>query len=1062
MNTAKPIKNHKSNAVNYLTLLSVFVAFFVMQSRDGDAQIYKFQQFKTEMGLGLNNQFIYSIAQDKYGFVWFATGLGPCRYNGFRFSSPEGNLSSINVTAIFKDDKGNLWFGYGHGLTVKYDGFEFSIADSISKTAITQIIQAPGGEILAATQSMGITRIGKKIDQITEGIEGVMINAICFASNDRLLLGSNDGLYLYHYASDQQNLTFIAKDDLLDYLTVKTITPKADGSGYWVATEYDGVFSVAIEGEHFSSLPLDIPELWDAQAQSIYEDEKGNLWISTFGAGLLRVHLAKDLSVLKTTAYNSRNGMGSDHVKAVFFDNQQNLWVATYGNGVACITNAAFSFFDALEPIGKNATAVFSENNTEYWIAGLGTIIRKTTKPEPSTTILGRANGLPNDKITLLRADHKGDMWIGTEKSGLYKLPKDTKNVSRFFHDENSLSNAIQGIIFDDKELWIATHNGVLIVDAQNGRLIEQYSTSGGELPHNKINDILEDSKRRIWVATNSNSLINIRNNRKLVLPDRIETEFSAITEDKFGRIWAGTLGKGVYLFDEAHDTTYHFTTNDGLMSDYCYAMTYDGSGRIWIGHRMGLSGINAQRLTINTFGKENGIYGDVNPLAMTLNKDGEFLIGMTDGVLMFDTESDQPQELTPMLNLMQVTINDQPYSVHQPLVLPYKRYKVQFDFVGLQYANPTSVSYQYFLQGYDTEWTPFTKSTTAIFSRVVQGEYHFWVKACNSDNCTKEMMLFTLKVRNPFYLTWWFLLLMIATIIGLGYIVISIRERTLRKQQEYLENELKARTKEVHRQKEEIEVKNRDITDSINYAQRIQLSVLPSTSTLMRHCSDAFILYQPRDIVSGDFYWFEFFPKNNRLLIVCADATGHGVPGAFMSLIGTTLIKDIAMRRDVKSPADILNCLDGNIQTTLNQNIESEQANDGMDIIVCEINTQTYFTRIASAMRPYIVFQNGKPSIHKYNRLSIGGQHLENKEFEMAELQLSKGDTIYMFTDGYADQFGGPSGKKLKLNRLMNIITDIYNRDMSEQHRVIKDNFDLWKGSDLQVDDVLMIGVRL
>jgi serine phosphatase RsbU (regulator of sigma subunit) len=335
-------------------------------------------------------------------------------------------------------------------------------------------------------------------------------------------------------------------------------------------------------------------------------------------------------------------------------------------------------------------------------------------------------------------------------------------------------------------------------------------------------------------------------------------------------------------------------------------------------------------------------------------------------------------------------------------------------------------------------------------------------VKACNSDNCTEETMLFTITIRKPFYLTPWFALLIVSVIVGLGYVVIAIRERNHRILQDYLENELKARTKEVRKQKEEIEVKNRDITDSINYAQRIQFSVLPSTSTLLEHCSGAFIFYRPRDIVSGDFYWFDYFPQNNRLLIVCADSTGHGVPGAFMSLIGTTLIKDIALRSDVLNPGDILHRLDENVQSTLNQNRDSEQANDGMDIIVCEINTVSFLAKISSAMRPYVIYQDGKPTTYKSSRSSIGGQYVGNKVFATNEIQLSKGDSIYMFTDGYTDQFGGPSGKKFKMNRLQNILDDIHNRDMEEQYRVVKENFDLWKGHNLQVDDVLMIGVKI
>jgi len=1044
--------------------LMLFVAMFAWTSRIANAQTYKFRQYNTDKGLCY--QFIYSIAQDNHGFIWFATGMGLCRYDGFRFTSPDNDLPSANVTTSFKDNRGNLWFGYNDGMIVKYDGIVFSADTSINKTAVAQIIQAPKGEILAATQTGGIIRIGRKIDRLTEGLEAVIINAISFVGDDKLLVGSYDGLYLYHYENEGQNLRIAGKAEEMDYLTVKHIIPRVNSNGYWVATEEDGIFYITVNANRISALRLNIPELEYAQVQSVYEDVHDNLWISTYGKGLVRVHLSGDMSILRTNVYNNSNGLGSDNVKQVYFDNQQNLWVATYGQGVACITYPAFSFFEALDPVGYNATAVFSADDSEYWIAGTGILIRITTRPEPKRTIFRRADGLPNDRITAMRTDSKGDLWIGTEKSGLYHLAKKTQIITLFYREDNSLSNAIQNFIFADEKIWMATRNGVLIIDPKNGAKIKQYATFEGDLPHNNIQDIFRDSKNRVWIATKSNSLIDLRNNNKLTIPNQTETEFSVITEDEFGRLWAGTYGNGVFLFDEARDTICQFTIKEDLKSDYCYAMVSDGNGHVWIGHRMGLTNINTKHLTLNTFGSENSIYGDVNPLAMLLNKSGEMLVGMTDGVLVYDVKDNLPKKLIPMLNLSRVLINDKPYNCFEPVVLPPGKYKVQFDFVGLQYANPTSVSYQYMLQGYDDDglpgWSSFSKSTSAIYPRLEHGDYSFWVKACNSDSCTENTMLFTIKIRKPFYYTSWFVLLVVGTVLGLGYIVIIIRERNHRILHEYLEGELKARTREVRRQKEEIEIKNRDITDSINYAQRIQFSVLPSTNTLLEHCSGAFIFYRPRDIVSGDFYWFDYFPQTNRLLIVCADSTGHGVPGAFMSLIGTTLIKDIAMRPDVFSPGDILYRLDKNIQSTLNQNAASEQATDGMDIIVCEINTETHFTRISSAMRPYVIYRKGVPTVYKSGRSSIGGQYLENKEFPTEEMQLTKGDTLYMFTDGYTDQFGGPSGKKLKLNRLQNILDDIHNRDMGEQHRVIKENFDLWKGGAPQIDDVLMIGVKI
>ena len=220
-------------------------------------------------------------------------------------------------------------------------------------------------------------------------------------------------------------------------------------------------------------------------------------------------------------------------------------------------------------------------------------------------------------------------------------------------------------------------------------------------------------------------------------------------------------------------------------------------------------------------------------------------------------------------------------------------------------------------------------------------------------------------------------------------------------------------------------------------------------------------MFYKPRDIVSGDFYWFDK-TDDDRVIIVCADSTGHGVPGAFMSMIGSTLIKDIVNRDEVDSPSQIMQLLDKEITSTLTQNVDSEGSQDGMDMIVCEINLKTNYLRFSSAMRPVILYMKGEQYYIRGNRSSIGGEDIEEKIFDNQEFQLSKGDTIYMFSDGYPDQFGGPMGKKFKMVRLKNMLDSINKKPMSEQYEYIKNNFELWKSDMWQVDDVLFMGIRV
>jgi serine phosphatase RsbU (regulator of sigma subunit) len=262
-------------------------------------------------------------------------------------------------------------------------------------------------------------------------------------------------------------------------------------------------------------------------------------------------------------------------------------------------------------------------------------------------------------------------------------------------------------------------------------------------------------------------------------------------------------------------------------------------------------------------------------------------------------------------------------------------------------------------------------------------------------------------------------------------------------------------------KQKGEIELQNIEITDSINYAKRIQTSILPDINKLRETYKESFILFKPRDIVSGDFYWFDRL-GDDKFIIVCADSTGHGVPGAFMSMIGSTLLQDIVIRQKISKPSMILNLLDKQIFSTLNQSVELGVSNDGMDIVVCEINIKTRHIRFASAMRPIIIVLDGEIFYIRGNRLSVGGESTYEKYFDDQEYSLNEGDTIYLFSDGLPDQFGGADGRKLKVARLKRLIDQVVKLPMDEQKEAIFKYFNDWKGDYNQVDDVIFMGLKV
>lgn len=257
-----------------------------------------------------------------------------------------------------------------------------------------------------------------------------------------------------------------------------------------------------------------------------------------------------------------------------------------------------------------------------------------------------------------------------------------------------------------------------------------------------------------------------------------------------------------------------------------------------------------------------------------------------------------------------------------------------------------------------------------------------------------------------------------------------------------------------------QIEVKNKDITDSINYSKRIQEAILPSDKLKYKLFNDVFIFYQPKDIVSGDFYWYT--EKNGKRLIAACDCTGHGVPGALMSMIGNNILNQIVNEKEVTSPDEVLFQLNYEITKSLKQN-ESSETKDGMDIALICLNANNQM-EFAGAQRPlWVIKKDGTFHETKPSKFSIGGIHNENeKHFEKHHVNVEAGDAVYLFTDGFADQFGGQEGKKFMSKRFREILLENYNKPMKEQENILNRSITQWRGNMEQVDDILVIGIRI
>lgn len=257
------------------------------------------------------------------------------------------------------------------------------------------------------------------------------------------------------------------------------------------------------------------------------------------------------------------------------------------------------------------------------------------------------------------------------------------------------------------------------------------------------------------------------------------------------------------------------------------------------------------------------------------------------------------------------------------------------------------------------------------------------------------------------------------------------------------------------------IGLQHKDIKDSINYAKKIQEAILPPEKFIKENLPNSFVYYAPKDIVSGDFYWVE--KTENKILFGAVDCTGHGVPGAFMSIVGHNLLEKAVNEFKLTQPSLILNSLSRGIVKTLHQSENETGLKDGMDIALCAINFNTNKLEYAGAYNPLYIIRNGKLIQISSDKKAIGNHSNDQiEEYTHHEFDLLKGDTIYVFTDGYADQFGGAKGKKFKYKSLQQLLISIQDKDMNEQKLILEDTFTNWKGILEQVDDILIMGVRI
>lgn len=1063
-----------------LLLLSFFL--LKVSGQQNNFKIYNIED-------GLPQSTIFSILQDSRGYLWIGTeGGGLCRFDGINFVTftKKDGLTGNTIRCILEDSYKNLWIGTENGLTF-FNGLHFkpiTVKYGISGTVITSLAEDQDHNVLVGTNDGGLNLIRMsskdsfsiKCYNQKFGLRSNFIMDIQIDKFNRIWLATLGGIDILTLNKDRDVVQWI-KCPSGDQNELILTLAQDKNHNILFGTENSGVFYLPLTGIDSGKI-ISLTNKYKFHDNTIRDItclRNNEIWFATDKAGIDILKNNHKGSIIVN--YSMKTGLPTNQVLCIYQDREGNIWLGTNGSGLCRYIGDYFAHYSMKEGLTNNQVfGITQDNNEEYWVAtyggGLTNFVIKNDQFSASS--FTAKNGLPDDYLTSLEVSRDNSLWIATANNGICKL-KNGRIIN--YTEKNGLcSNHVNCIFIDKKDfIWCATEEGISKFDGERFFNIKE---SDG-LINNEVQTILEDKFGAMWFGT-LGGLVKIQGNSMTDYNEEeglYEKRINTLACDSSGNILIGTLSGGLFELDR-NDTAHksiHLLANDSILSSSnVTSLIFLDNNTLIVGTDHGFDklslGQNRKIINVTHYDKSNGFIGVENNLnAIYKDKKGLIWFGTIKGLTCYNPYKENMSVLAPQthivdLNLFFERINWENFSesvkpwfnLPQHLKLPYYKNHLTFKFIGISLNNPSKISYSYMLEGWDVNWSPPKKVTEITYSGLSPGIYKFLVKAVNEKGIwNKEPITFSFEITPPFWKTLWFLILCIIVALFIVYSYIKYREKNLIREKKILEQKVVERTKEIAAQKLEIEIKNKDILDSIEYAKRIQDALLPGMNHLESAFSEHFILFKPRNIVSGDFYWITSL--ENKLILAVADCTGHGVPGAFMSMLGVAFFNEIVIKNSVDQANLILDQLRVHIIETLHK------ASDGMDVALCIFDFQSRKLTYAGAFNPVYILRNNEINFLQPDRMPIGYRDIsEMKMFNQQITDIKDGDVIYLFSDGYKDQFGGPKSEKIKARLFNQWLLEIYQMPLSAQKEILNNRFEEWKGCFDQTDDVCVIGLKI
>ncbi len=1052
---------------------------------------------------------VTSLLEDKNEQIWIGTHSDLVRWNPSTeqqddFHLKEG-LTDKYITCLRQDHFGTLWIGTQSGglnrltedelLSDKPRFDHFKVEQGLSVNSIMALCEDQEGSLWIGLNRGGLNRLRDgKFDNYseTEGLTDNVANCVFEDSSGGIWIGTVSGGVSYFKDRKFRNFT---KADGLTNNYVRSILEDDEGR-IWLGT-YGGGINVLT----FKDKDKDKEEMsFEVKQYSTVEGLAGNvirtmtkgkngvIWIGT-RTGLSRFKKGKFKN------YSTREGLSENSINPVLEDRKGNLWAGTDGGGLNCLApnGEVYTYTIKEGLISDLIFSLYEDQEGVIWVGTKGGLGRVKNGQVQSITV---HEGLALDAIHSITVDDGRRMWMSSS-NGIFWVKKEEldqffakkiKRVKSVLYQEDDgmkssdCSTASQPAVCRDRNglLWYPTTAGVAVINPYNIR-------TNKLVPPVVINKVVANNKtyeihQALDFKPGTGKFEFHYASLSLLAPSKVIFE---IKLEGFEDKWVNVGNKREAYYNNLTPGSYTFrvraTNSDGLWNEKgaevsFYIQPYFYQTR-WFTILIVLGAISLGVLfyylrVIRLQKRNEELEARIGERTREIQQKADELSTLDDVVRTINQEV----ELEKVLQVLLEQAMEFFPAAEKGMFLDYSSLKKDFRVLAVAgYGEgelpQTSLDYEHVIQ-YVTKGQP-----------LADGFY----KLYPSQNGTSLMpnyrpsssLAITINIGDP------------KTIEGVMIFDsyskrLEVKEADIQKLDRFQEHAVSAFSKaqflkEIEQKTNQVETAYKKTSASIRYARRIQQAMLPEQDNITNYFKDVFILFEPKDIVSGDFYWFsETVPEtlyaieqtdeglqsvfkgfeDTKHVIAAVDCTGHGVPGAFMTLIGNDLLNAIVLEDKIIKPRRILDKLDRTIRKYLKQE-EGGRSNEGMDMSLLVIDEEHKRVEFAGAKNPLYFVRDGEINIIKGSKYPIGGGQIKNKKFDSHRVPYQEGDAFYIFSDGFQDQFGGPKNSKYLSKRFRKLLLEISHLPMAEQKARLDQELEDWKGDKPQTDDILIIGMR-